>query len=74
MSYTSSMLSLMLGPVNKPVIITGSMKSIIEEGTDAIVNIMDSITAATSDIEGVYVVFNRKLIQEAGLQDKVGSV
>lgn len=53
----------MLGPVNKPVIITGSMKSIIEEGTDAIVNIMDSITAATSDIEGVYVVFNRKLIQ-----------
>src|SRR6056297_1556053 len=63
MAYTTSMLSFMLGPLDKPVIVTGSMKSVIEDDTDAIVNMKDSITAASSDIDGVYAVFNRKLIK-----------
>ena len=63
LAYTASMLSYTLGPVDRPVIITGSMKSVIEENTDAIVNMKDSITAASSGICGVYVVFNRKLIK-----------
>ncbi len=63
MAYTTSMLSFMLGPLDKPVIVTGSMKSVIEDDTDAIVNMKDSITAASSDIDGVYAVFNRKLIR-----------
>ncbi len=63
MSYTASMLSYMLGPINKPVIITGSMKTVVEEGTDAIANLKDSFTVAQEDLEGVYVVFNHKLIR-----------
>jgi L-asparaginase len=63
MAYTASMLSFMLGLVDKPVIITGSMKSVVEENTDATVNMRDSITAAGSGIQGVYGVFNRKLIK-----------
>lgn len=62
LSYTSTMLSYMLGPINKPVVITGSMLPMPAEGTDAIMNMKDSITAAASDIEGVYAVINRKLI------------
>ena len=63
LAYTASMLSYMLGPADMPVIITGSMKSVVEENTDAIVNMKDSITAASSGICGVYAVFNRKLIK-----------
>ena len=63
MSYTASMLSYMLGPINKPVIITGAMKTVVDEGTDAIDNLHDSFTAVQEKLEGVYVVFNHKLIR-----------
>lgn len=63
MAYTASMLSFMLGPIDRPVVITGAMKSIIEEETDGIDNLKDAITAAASGIHGVYVAFNRKLIR-----------
>ena len=63
MSYTASMLAYMLGPINKPVIITGSMKTVAEEGTDAVDNLKDTFTAAQEQLEGVYVVFNHLLIR-----------
>jgi len=62
LAYTSSMLSYMLGPINKPVIVTGSMKTVQEQNTDAIDNLRDSFAAVREDIGGVYVVFNHKLI------------
>lgn len=62
MAYTASMLSYMLGPIDKPVIITGSMKTVQETETDAIDNLQDSFTAVREDIGGVYVVFNHTLI------------
>lgn len=63
MAYTASMLSYMLGPIDKPVIITGSMKTAQETETDAIDNLQDSFTAVRENIGGVYVVFNHKLIK-----------
>lgn len=62
MAYTASMLSYMLGEIDKPVIITGAMKTVQEEGTDAIDNLKDSFTAVRDEIAGVYVVFNHRLI------------
>lgn len=63
MAYTSSALSFMLGTVNKPVILTGSQFSILVKTGDSKQNIIDAFVAACSNMRGVYVVFNGKIIK-----------
>lgn len=62
MAYTASMLSYMLCGVPKPVIITGSQLPITHSLSDAGQNLLGAITAAAMDENGVYVLFDRKII------------
>lgn len=63
LSYTASMLSFMLRHPGKPIVLTGSMKTIEAKGSDAIVNITDAIRFAAEDVAGVFVAFKRKVIR-----------
>ena len=62
LAYTSSALTYMLTNLKKPVVITGSQKSIGEEKSDAITNLVDSFQVAISGKPGVFVVFGGKII------------
>lgn len=64
MHYTASALSFMLRNLNKPVVLTGSMIPIVEENTDGIRNLLDSIAFLTkASIPGVFLVFNGRIIR-----------
>ncbi|MBC7331969.1 MAG: asparaginase [Synergistetes bacterium] len=63
MHYTSAALSFMLRNLNKPVVLTGSMIPILEEGSDGVRNFLDSLTFLTKvSIGGVFLVFDGKII------------
>lgn len=62
LGYTSSALTFMLTHLKKPVIITGSQRSIGEEESDAAQNLIDSFNVAVSGEPGVFVVFGGKII------------
>ena len=47
MAYTASALALMLGPLPKPVVLTGSQKPIVDVRTDARQNLIDAALVAT---------------------------
>lgn len=62
MAYTASMLSFMLGDINKTVIITGSQLSMYYPHNDAHDNLLDSLAlAATYSIPEVSAVFHHHL-------------
>lgn len=64
LAYTASVLSFMLGEIQKPVIITGSQIPISLIRSDAISNILNSlIFACSDDIKEVCVYFNQKLMR-----------
>lgn len=63
MSYTSAALSYMLQGAKKPVVITGSQIPITFEKTDAKRNISNAIRFACEPAEGVFVVFDGRVIQ-----------
>ncbi|WP_017813425.1 asparaginase [Paenibacillus shenyangensis] len=65
MAYTASALSFMLGALDKPVVITGSQVSVLAEYSDSRKNIKDSFLTASSELSGVFVVFNGKIINGA---------
>lgn len=62
MAYTASILSYMLQNSSKPIIVTGSQRPIDVEGTDARLNLTDSIRFALEEIGGVFIVFNGNVI------------
>lgn len=62
MSYTAAAISFMLRNVNTSVILTGSQLPIENPLTDARTNLYTAIAAVESDIKGVTVAFNRKII------------
>ncbi len=62
LAYTSSMLSFMLRNIAIPVVITGSQLSIINPVADAMENLRCAIHMAASQIPGVFVAFNRKVM------------
>lgn len=62
LAYTASVLSFMLGDIQKPVIVTGSQIPLSKVRSDGISNIMNSlIFACSDDINEVCVYFNQKL-------------
>ena len=63
MAYTSSALSFMLGAIDKPVILTGSQLPVLVQAGDAKQNLIDAFVAACSRSQGVYIVFNGKIIK-----------
>ncbi|QLE79728.1 asparaginase [Francisella sp. Scap27] len=62
LAYTASVLSFMLGEIQKPVIVTGSQIPLSKVRSDGVSNIMNSLIFACSDyITEVCVYFNQKL-------------
>lgn len=62
MAYTASSLSFMLRNLLIPVVLTGSQLPLTHPLSDGYDNIRCAIEMAKSDIRGVFVAFNRKLI------------
>lgn len=65
MAYTAAMLSFMLRGLNKTVVLTGSQLPMNHPLTDAKTNLISAILTARTGIPGVYVAFNRKIINGA---------
>lgn len=62
MAYTAAALSYLIQGSPKPIILTGSQKPITYDSTDSKTNLLDSFVCAVSDLCGVMVVFNGKVI------------
>lgn len=62
MAYTAAALSYLIQGVPKPIVLTGAQKPIGFETTDSKMNLRDAFTVATSDMPGVMLVFNGKII------------
>ncbi len=59
LSYTSAALSFLVGGLKVPVVLTGSNLPLMDEETDAIRNLTDSIFVACNDMfRGVFLVFS----------------
>lgn len=63
MAYTTSMISFMIKNVNKPVVFTGSQLPIEFKGSDGVANLSQAFETAISDVKGVCLVFNGKIIR-----------
>jgi len=63
MAYTAAALSLGLGNLGKPVVLTGSQIPGWEIDTDARRNLVNAMKLAVRDLSGVYVVFDERIIR-----------
>lgn len=63
MGYSAAALSFAIQNLGKPIILTGSQKSMDEIITDASYNLVNSINLAQSNLSGVYVCFGGLIIQ-----------
>ena len=62
MAYTAAALSYLIQRSAKPIVLTGAQKPIGFETTDSKQNLRDAFTVAASDLRGVMLVFNNKII------------
>ena len=62
MAYTAAALSYLIQRSPKPIVLTGAQKPIGFETTDSKQNLRDAFTVAASDMTGVVLVFNGKVI------------
>ena len=62
MAYTAAALSYLIQGSPKPIVLTGAQKPIGFETTDSKQNLRDAVAVAVSDLAGVMVVFNGKVI------------
>lgn len=62
MAYTASALSFMLVNLSIPVILTGSQLPLSHPLSDGVDNIRVALAAAKSELQGVYIAFNRKIM------------
>lgn len=62
MAYTAAALSYLIKGSPKPIVITGAQKPISFDSTDSKINLRDSFICASSDMHGVQIVFNGKVI------------
>lgn len=62
MAYTAAALSYLIQNSPKPIVLTGAQKPITFDSTDSKTNLLDSFQCAASDMCGVMVVFNGKVI------------
>jgi L-asparaginase len=65
MAYTASALALMLGPLHKPVVLTGAQRPLVEVRTDARQNLVDAVFAATLPIPEVSIAFASRVLRGA---------
>ena len=62
MAYTAAALSYLIQGSPKPIILTGAQKPILFENTDSKTNLADAFRCAVSDLCGVMIVFNGRVI------------
>lgn len=62
MAYTAAALSYLAQFSPKPIVITGAQKPILFENTDSKTNLTDAFRVAVSDLCGVMIVFNGRVI------------
>lgn len=62
MAYTAAALSYLVQGSPKPIILTGAQKPILFENTDSKANLTDAFRCAVSDLRGVMIVFNGRVI------------
>ncbi|HSQ64322.1 MAG TPA: asparaginase [Polyangiaceae bacterium] len=65
MAYTASALALMLGPLTKPVVLTGSQRPLVDVRTDARENLVDAALVATLNVPEVSVAFASRVLRGA---------
>lgn len=65
MAYTASGLAFLLGPLPKPVVLTGAQRPLVETRSDARQNLIDAATVATLDVPEVSIVFAEKALRGA---------
>lgn len=63
MAYTASALALLLGPLPKPVVLTGSQKPLVDVRTDGRQNLVDAALVATLPVPEVSVVFHSRALR-----------
>ena len=63
MAYTASALALLLGPLPKPVVLTGSQKPIVDVRTDARQNLTDAALVATLGVPEVSIVSGSRALR-----------
>ena len=63
MAYTACALALMLGPLPKPVVLTGSQKPIVDVRTDARQNLTDAALVATLGVPEVCIVSGSRALR-----------
>lgn len=63
MSYTASALAFMLGPVPRPVVLTGAQRPLSDVRTDARSNLVDAVLAATLPVPEVTVAFGSRVLR-----------
>ena len=62
MAYTAAALSYLIQDSPRPIVLTGAQRPIDYETTDSKQNLRDAFTVASSDLCGVTIVFNGKVI------------
>lgn len=65
MAYSASALAVLLGPIPKPVVLTGSQKPIDDVRTDARQNLIDAATVATLAVPEVSIVSGARALRGA---------
>jgi L-asparaginase len=65
MAYTASALALLLGPLPKPVVLTGSQKPLVDLRTDARQNLVDAALVATLAVPEVSIVMHSRALRGA---------
>ena len=65
MAYTASALALILGPLPKPVVLTGSQKPLVDVRTDARQNLVDAALVATLAVPEVSIVCHSRALRGA---------
>ena len=63
MSYTASALSFLLGPVPRPVVLTGAQRPLGDVRTDARANLVDATIGATLAVPEVVIAFGSRLLR-----------
>jgi L-asparaginase len=63
MAYSASALALLLGPLPKPVVLTGSQRPLVDVRTDARENLIDAALIATLPVPEVCVAFSSRALR-----------
>ncbi len=63
MAYTASALGLLLGPIPKPVVLTGAQRPLTLARTDARENLIDAVLVATLPVPEVTIAFNSRALR-----------